>query len=238
MFAMCRRHVAGGDAKGETLDDRRLADPASPSDRVCSAAAADRMSTTCRISASRPRMGSILPARARAVRSMVYWSSDGVLDISARRRRRARWSAKAPVGKPARQGSVALTVLRRAAEQLAGVPPKLGPRDPGKRRGGLEKQAPQHLVLDQRHQPARQSGLPASGGARTTSTRPREAAGGAAARTPACASCRGRSAPAASRPHARRRRRRRRIAAKRGAGPCSWPPGSRSFASRCSISTL
>ncbi len=37
-----------------------------------------RMSITWRISESRPRIGSISPARARAVRSTVYWSRAGV----------------------------------------------------------------------------------------------------------------------------------------------------------------
>jgi hypothetical protein len=68
-------HVAGHDPLGQALDDRGLADAGSPISTGLFLVRRDSTCTTRRISASRPITGSILPSRASAVRSTLYFSS-------------------------------------------------------------------------------------------------------------------------------------------------------------------
>ena len=89
-----------------------------------------RMSMTWRISESRPRTGSILPACARAVRSMVNWSS---APPPAGRRRAA------AIGRRRRRAS-AITVPSRASRAVGGDRGEI----PLQQVGGIFSSWPEH----------------------------------------------------------------------------------------------
>ncbi len=92
-----------------------------------------RMSITWRISASRPRMGSILPARALAVRSMVNWSSAAVP-------RGAAGARAAPPAAGAGRFGAACRARRRS--RGAGGPARCGPAPATRRARGAPGRRP------------------------------------------------------------------------------------------------